>query len=222
MRKIQPLEGQCYCCAESNISVKECIQTKCDYTMCLKCYKKYYKKNTLCPACRNQVETSLIEIIVQPSLDVGEIDERREGEMDENRPNGVICTNCIPILRINNINYGCYCEINSQNILPRWCQRINCPRSKEFIIYSLHIIAFIILSIMVLTFCRIMYLITLNLLFPQLPSEAFIHNNWAWIIATCTLGIGCILVWLLAIYCLLMILFVILQWCFHKEEVRYT
>ena len=85
MSKIQPVEkGQCCCCTNTPILVKECIQTNCDYAMCIECYKKYYKTNTLCPACRNPVETKLINIITESPLDIGEI------EMD----NHIICINC--------------------------------------------------------------------------------------------------------------------------------
>lgn len=45
--------GMCFTCCEENIPIIICKQSKCDYAMCKKCYKKYYSKNDKCPACRN-------------------------------------------------------------------------------------------------------------------------------------------------------------------------
>jgi hypothetical protein len=50
----------CLCCYEENITTKPCIYDKCDYTMCKKCYKKYYKLNIKCPACR-QINTRIYQ-----------------------------------------------------------------------------------------------------------------------------------------------------------------
>ena len=50
----------CLCCYKENITTKPCVYDKCDYAMCKKCYKKYYKLNIKCPACR-QINTRIYQ-----------------------------------------------------------------------------------------------------------------------------------------------------------------
>ena len=61
---INPIEHMCYICCDDFKDINVCEHSSCDYQMCDKCYIKYYRENTKCPACRNEKTTYFLKNIV--------------------------------------------------------------------------------------------------------------------------------------------------------------
>lgn len=206
MNKINPIEkGQCDCCANKEIQVKKCKLKQCDYSMCSHCYNKYYQTNTLCPACRTEVETNLCKILINYIND-----DEEETNIENNRPPQTtiyrICT-CFNYRYYLNNNCCCLYDLTCRNTNN---YRYYLNKFKEHFINLLAIFAIIILAsliiIGILAFGRLIYLFTLEVFFPGL-SQSYLINDILILILTSIFGLLFAVIWSYCLFCGVTILF---------------
>ena len=202
MNKIKPLEkGQCNCCADEDTYIRKCKIKQCDYSMCNVCYKKYYETNTICPACRQEVETNLCKIITNYVNRNQEIDIE-SGEENQQSVYQISC-NCLNRLYIIRNNFNCYCIYDSTNY--DTCNyRIYINKFKECFINFLAILALLILLCfcitLILTIGRLMYLFTVEVFFPG-TYQTFLINDVVFLLLSCGLGLIFSVLWFYCAFC---------------------
>ena len=208
MNKIKPLEkGQCNCCADEDIYIRNCKIKQCDYSMCNACYKKYYETNTICPACRQEVETNLCRIITNYVNSNQEIDIESGEETQESIYH--ICCNCLNRIYIIRNSFNCYCIYDLRNDENSSYIRY-IKKFKEYFINFLAILAFIIVLCLcitlILTIGRLIYLLTSEVFFPG-SNQTFLIDNVIFLILSCVLGLIFGVIWFYCGFCCCAILF---------------
>jgi hypothetical protein len=201
MNKIKPIEkGQCNCCAGDDIYVRKCKIKQCDYSMCNMCYKKYYETNTICPACRQEVETNLCKIITNY---INSNQERDIESGEENHPVFHISCNCLNRIYIIRNSFNCYCIYDLTNYETcNYRRYIN--KFKECLINFLAILALLIALCLcitlILTIGRLMYLFTSLVFYPDL-TQTFLINNVIFLLLSCLLGLLFTVLWFYCAFC---------------------
>jgi hypothetical protein len=221
MNKIKPIEkGQCNCCANENIYLKKCKTKQCDYSMCSHCYDKYYQTNTLCPACRQEVETNLCKILTNYINNEYSESDSDDEDIENNRlPRYRVCCNCCWCFYILRSNNNCYClyEISRRNTTN---YRYYLNKFKECFINFLAILALLIALCLcitlILTIGRLMYLFTSEVFFPG-TEQSFLTNDVIFLILSCLLGLLFTVLWFYCIFCNGVIILACANSCFNDD-----
>ena len=195
MKKIKPIQkGHCSCCADNDVYIRKCKVKQCDYTMCNVCYKKYYETNTLCPACRNEIETNLCNILTNY------INSNREIDIElgsENRHAFCkISCNCLN-------NFNCYCiydQINRENSNYRIIIKNikNCIMNLLGILFTILIVC--LSFTLILAVGRTIYLFTVEIFVPG-TDQTFLTNDAVFLLLSCVLGIIFGVLWIYCLFC---------------------
>ena len=187
--------------------------------MCDACYKKYYETNTICPACRQEVETNLYKIITNHVIDNQDIDIESGEETQESIYH--ICCNCLNKIYIirNSFNFYCiYLPTREENDTCSY--RTYIKKFKEYFINFLSILALLIVLCLcitlILTIGRLIYLLTSEVFFPG-SNQPFLINDAILLILSCILGLIFGVIWFYFGFCCCAIIFGCGKTCTEDE-----